>query len=917
MDEFLVLTIIFSGMVLMFLYLALTCIFNHVTQFMVYIGLACFLFVLGVLVDPSSESFGAIDSKLILSLFGLLTCFFMGLLISSLYLPSEYWRGSDGWSNVVALRKIAETGFSPMEAYNFFKGYIHLSNPGFYYYFSALHLMTGFSVESIMRYGGLVQTGLFVSLAYITFKRVNGLLPGLSGAFLLALNPYFNQRFMVLLREEFGLFFLFAGVFFYVCYRESGHWSPVLRVIVMSGLLASCLLSHPLVPVFFIGLLVCQMGYLLIERNFSELQVDLYSFFLGLMLVLPLHGILLDPLIYFVGKISSSHLLAGGGLAIAVTASLFMFYTRKPDLDALFPVVKRVLVVFMFVLPVLGVTAKPNLGESYSFGFIDVEDFSRILVPLSIAGYFLYYLRSMGSMVAGLNLVTSSLVALSYLGVPVPLDRLSVPLTWLMSFYSSYLLKESMRFSFRGAEIYKQGSYSVSRLLDHRMTLAFILMIAAGGVIELSTVTRNKSVFDASDVVDTSLFVSELEPSELVFPYGISEHMLYYADISRGNIFADLRLRKELLELLDHGSVYEVSDVIHDNYPDADALVFYMDSWDEYSIREKPFGRLLDVYFERTVYGDFSSYRMDVPFTVDKLKLEQIKYVEDLPGGPVLGSEGDIVAVSNCLVSTGGGAPYSFLFLREGGGGSRYLGLASSTDGATWGVEHEEELGYELESLSLVEHGGRIYLYAGTSSRDQVVRLDSRDLRSWANYTVVIDYSSREELIFLESPLAWQEDEILGMLWWETMVGDSMVNGVRYSTSADGVNWETNPEPLGWVLMDSRYRAINYDKILPCDLVRNGDGVTVLARMHVANATFSMSWATGSISLEDFASKAAGMRCFVYKDHLGSWMESVHVIGDVEGSGVRFIYLEDGGGGVLVGAASDHHGLEEECLALP
>ena len=115
--------------------------------------------------------------------------------------------------------------------------------------------MTGFTVESIMRYGGLVQTGLFVSLAYILFKRVNGLLPALSGVFLLVLNPYFNHRFMVLLREEFGLFFLFTGVFLYVCYKESGFVSSTYRIIVMGSLLASCLLSHPMVPVFFIGLI--------------------------------------------------------------------------------------------------------------------------------------------------------------------------------------------------------------------------------------------------------------------------------------------------------------------------------------------------------------------------------------------------------------------------------------------------------------------------------------------------------------------------------------------------------------------------------------------------------------------------------------------------------------------------------------
>jgi hypothetical protein len=34
---------------------------------------------------------------------------------------------------------------------------------------------------------------------------------------------------------------------------------------------------------------------------------------------------------------------------------------------------------------------------------------------------------------------------------------------------------------------------------------------------------------------------------------------------------------------------------------------------------------------------------------------------------------------------------------------------------------------------------------------------------------------------------------------------------------------ETTPEPLGCVSMDSLYRVITYDKILPCYVVRSSD----------------------------------------------------------------------------------------------
>ena len=121
LDEFLVLSIVFSGVIMMFLYLALTSFFAYVTQSMVFAALTCFLFVFGFLVDLSSESFGSIDGESILSLAGLLVSFFVGFVVSSLYMPSEYWRGSDGWANANVFRKIAETGFSPAEAYDFFR----------------------------------------------------------------------------------------------------------------------------------------------------------------------------------------------------------------------------------------------------------------------------------------------------------------------------------------------------------------------------------------------------------------------------------------------------------------------------------------------------------------------------------------------------------------------------------------------------------------------------------------------------------------------------------------------------------------------------------------------------------------------------------------------------------------------------
>jgi len=916
LDEFLVITTIFSRVVLMFLYLALTCMFTYVAPYMVFGGLTCFLLVWGFLVDVSTETLGTIDDEMIKGLGGLLASYFLGFWVISRYMPLQYWRGPDGWENINVFRKISEMGLSPVDAYNFFRCYVKIPNPGFYHYFSVLHLMTGFSVESIMRYGGMVQTGLFVSLAYIIFKRVNGLLPGLSGVFLLVLNPYFNHRFMVLLREEFGLFFFFTGLFLYICYRESGHWSHPFRIIVMGSLLASCMVSHPMVPVYFIGLLVCRMSYSFIERKLDELTVDLYSLALSLLLVLPFLNIMLDPLGIFMNKISLPYLLIGSCLTIIVISTMYIIYYQKIDVERLIPVVQKVIIVFMFFLPLLGVTVKPNLGESYSFGFIEVEDFSRVLVPLSVAGYFLYHLGATERVVVGLNLVISSLIATSYLGVPVPLDRLSIPLMWLMSFYASYLVKASSQVSFHDTSLIKQCSGLMSRLMGYRMTLVFILMILAGGMVELSSVTRKPSTFNTHDVEDTRMFVSTLDPGELVFPYGVSDHMLYYTGISEENIVTDLDV-KHGLESLEYDSVHQVSDLVHANYPDVDALLLYVHGWDEYHLRETPFGRLLDIYFEKASYGIFSSYKLEIPFSVEKLNMGQIKYIEDSSRNSILGSDEEgLNAVSNCVYLSGDERPYRFLFVQENPDDSQILGLASSNNGREWNVESVNELDHELNSLSIVKHDGVYYLYAGTSE-DMVVRLESRDLRTWDDYIIVYDSFSMEELTSIESPLVWFEDGIFRMMFWGTNIDDPTETGLYYAMSVDGVTWDKKPGPLGWVLMDSRGRYYRYEKIMPTDVVYGDEGYTLLAKMYMENNAFDMNWATGSITLENVTYNAGKVRCFVYKDHLESRMDSVHLIRDIEGTRLGLIYIEEEGRRVFVGAVSDHDGLDEKYLALP
>lgn len=262
-----------------------------------------------------------------------------------------------------------------------------LSNPGFYHYFSAFHLATGFTVESIMRYGGLIQSGLFISLAYVLFKRLNGVVPGLAGAFLLSHNPFYNHRFMVLLREDFNLLFMFAGLFLYEACRGSSDKYSALRTVALAGVVSACLISHPMTPVILFGVFLYQLVSLRMEKNHIDFLQVLLALFLGALVAFPFSTNMTVPMLNFINKISYRTMFLALIPFSVVMVVIYFAKNMGDNPDNIYKGLVNVLGVFMIVPPVLGLVFKPSFGYTFDYNYIELDHFSQIS-PLVDSGIF-------------------------------------------------------------------------------------------------------------------------------------------------------------------------------------------------------------------------------------------------------------------------------------------------------------------------------------------------------------------------------------------------------------------------------------------------------------------------------------------------------------------------------------------------
>ncbi|MCW4049053.1 MAG: hypothetical protein NWE89_04880 [Candidatus Bathyarchaeota archaeon] len=936
--EFIVLDIILSGTVVMFLYLIATQFGYFVSRSILLIVLTVFITITSIIdgrLSSNSHTIRIQTREEVIKSLGLLTSFLLGLVVVSLYVPKNYWRGPDGWETVTIIREIADLSMGYNQAFDYFRTYVTLANSGFYHLLAAFHMVTGLSPESIMRYGGVLQTGFFTALLFVIFKKYLNLFPSLVGSFLVTLNPYLNTRFVVLLRENFSIYFLLLNIFLLKSRINTKNGVSLYYILITGLVTASCLVTHPMTPIILYGVLGIQILHSIYKNKKTALIEILSSILFSLVIAYPFVTKMTVPIYNFLQKSTLTLQLAIAGVVLIFVLCVYLTALNKNKLSILFTnqLFKISLGAALILMVFYSLINPPEQINSYFYGSMKLEQFSRLIIPFAVMGFIAFITNSTFDPLLSLTIVTIAFLPLSYFQVPIPLSRIGVHLAYMMSFYASYLLKtvenpekpaENKTFT----NIKEGFTYATDWIAKNKTSVILIAVFVIGGAIEYSDINPTANTFSQYDIVNVQDFIQDIQEQDLVISYGLSDHLLYYNKAPRENLVTDLSTLLQLKEFYQLDTPTKVSQLIEDINPSVKRVTIFMSITEEYNLKQLPVFPVLEDFFIRVPYRNFVSYTMRIPLKTDEIELSKIKYIEDTSPEPIVpsGSQGswdqNIIASSNCIYSPWDEQrPYKIYFIAQDQSDLKQLGYAYSIDGKIWEKHDESLIRLDVNQLYIVTHSEKYYLFTESQSKTQILRLESQDGLNWFNETITLDSSNSHVLRFYESPVVWLEDENWNMIIWETSLGDMLTNKPMLYKSIDGVQWENSERSIKWIFYDETHRQYEYYKILFTDVIKLEDQYFFLGKIQFRNQNLQIVWQTGSIHVPgNVTNKWTYLRSFVYKDHLeiNDKIDSVHII-ELDDGNYNFLFIEETGltDGIRLGQSSDFSDIPENYMVKP
>jgi len=275
LDEFLVVDVITSSLIMMFSYIFLTVFSSNITYYHIWISifiLSALSYLIPKILDKTPTS--AINIEL-LPLIAMLYCTLPAIYVVCKLTPREFWRGQDIWGTFVYIRGLLKTSSSPNQYFQYISSHVRVHNFGFYYMTTSYTLLTGFSIESILRYGGLFQSILLSLTIYITLKRHYGNISALIGSSSTFIHPLIGQRFVSLLRENFSVIYLVFTFYFLKLRNSEKRETELVNILTYILLITSSIIIHPLTPIFLISILVMESLINTIQKNYPS-AIEIY-----------------------------------------------------------------------------------------------------------------------------------------------------------------------------------------------------------------------------------------------------------------------------------------------------------------------------------------------------------------------------------------------------------------------------------------------------------------------------------------------------------------------------------------------------------------------------------------------------------------------------------------------------------------
>jgi len=505
----------------------------------------------------------------------------MGVFFILRVLPESYWKGWDPWLNTPIVLEIVANGITPFEIPLLFGDNVALS--GFYYFLAATHVYTGIDLYLLNRYSGAVFAGITCVLVYLIVKKLEGSKAGIAAAFFLVLNPFFLERFVMPIRENFAFMF-FLMILYFAIIRDQLTQKPQLNwtfLGVNSLFLAITLSSHSLTPVFAYGLLTLQLLMRVMKKKVDNFREVLITFLLSGIIAITFvdysvsylwkrvitHSSLSNEMI-LISLLSIPAILIVFGLyrkRIHASIRRFTFSSNKMDSRNLYIFIgilglgSFIAMIFPTSFEILGQYQPP----------IELQDFAISTLPLAFVGLGIKYIkRNIPKPLLATAVLVLGMLNLPNLNVAFPQFRLILYCLLLLAYGAG----KGFKFFYPNVSILSKEKQTEILLVS---CIMFIVILTPFVILDVGKQTQFRSYYSQSDIDSSVIFVDSLNESDIVIPQVWTQYILGYAGLEKARIFyqrSNFVINTDIYNISDYD---EFKEYIQSFYPNASrAFVF-------------------------------------------------------------------------------------------------------------------------------------------------------------------------------------------------------------------------------------------------------------------------------------------------------------------------------------------------------
>ncbi|MHA1973662.1 MAG: hypothetical protein ACTSW1_11745 [Candidatus Hodarchaeales archaeon] len=810
--------------------------------------------------------------------------FLIGGYFAARQTPKEYWLGWDTWETVTVSRRLAKLDLSPYEAVEQFRAYLSLWNFGFPYFVTMVSKFTGFRTEEIMRYGPIAFTELFCVLSYLIIKRIaDGRIGGLTGILVL-LNPWTGLRFAMLLRENFSIILMLSSfLLLIVLEKKNDNKNKSVSMFIHGLFLSSSLASHMLPIMINLTIIALEIGNYYLEKRFLKIKNIFSSLMVMCILILPFYAFFTYP-IKNLFLLNSQKLLSGLLIIIILILSILTIISR----DILSPIKlnRTYLTAIFIILSVLVFTLsiiKPSLFHLHpNFDYIRWKMFNNLILFTGFLGItYKVFSKTNRLVLYVMGFITAALIA-SLIGFQVPLNRLIIYISLIATYFASVFIEKIM--------VPNEGGLVLNQLKtgqwkEYGRILFIIILLAPqiySGINRIGGNNRYSSAYTSSDIESAKDFIKNVGADEIIFPMGTSP-IFEYIETPRTMMINTLNEKKWMLESYNHDTPDDLLKNAPDSRKNINRIHYCVTEDWFYSKKEiSPSRRYLNRYCEKTMYGSLLIFSILLPYYKnDIIYAENITFYKD----PVISSLTDtdkkyIINPSNVIFINDSKPHYRVYYsIKEDDDEYIGIGFAHSSNGLNWTKSTDPIIFGCYDDPYVVKRDTELVLFCKSLQNNSIISMISKEGDNWTNMTEVIKPNTSCLYWSADSPIAWERNHTLNLIFTETMLDESHLSfNLFHVNTSNGLIWE-NKEKINWDLFDESDKYLRFDKLLLKDVMPLENGLYFSCRLLSEDKTLKKTWKTGSIFVNNNAPNRGIFRKYNYKDfpEEGSSIESIRI----------------------------------------